>query len=116
MSTPSETAGLFRSFHAATSRAARDVLVSRAPLPRGSSVVFKIEKSATHDQDRLNLSKSHAESIDKVWGMVIGIKDAFYSANTLTPACIQVLLARGWVSSALFSPLLWGLLGMNDLI
>ena len=92
---PTDTAELFRSFRAAPSRAERDRLVSLAPLPKGSTVVFKIDKSATHDQDRINLSRGHASSIDKVWGMVVGIKEADHSANTLTPACIQVLLTGG---------------------
>ena len=92
---PTDTAELFRSFRAAPSRAERDRMVSQSPLPKGSTVVRKIEKSSTHDQDRLNLSRLHVASIDKVWGMVVGIKDAFYSANALTPACIQVLLTGG---------------------
>ena len=97
-SDPADTAALFRSFRAAPTRAARDELVKAAPLPIDSWIVFRIDKSETHDQDRLHLSKRHAESIDKVWGVVVGIKDAFSSANTHTPACLQVLLKISWFS------------------
>ena len=95
-SDPADTAALFRSFRTAPTKAARDALVKCAPLPVGSSICFRVDKSETLDQDRLNLPKGHAASMDKVRGIVAAIKDASSSANTHTPACLQVLPKISW--------------------
>ena len=91
-STPRETADLFRSFHAAPDTATRRSLIEEAVLPSNSRVELKVKGSAVFDQDRINLSRSMAKQIDKVWGLVVSLRPEVTSANTDSPACAQVLI------------------------
>ena len=95
-SSPADTAALFRRIHAAPDRQSADRIIRDASLPRGSSLSLKIKKSETHDQDRINLGKTMTDHMDKIWGVVIHLADAFGSANTWTPACAQIMFKFVW--------------------
>ena len=92
-STPWETAKIFKDLHRAEDFAARQRILLTAPLPEGCSATLKTPRSETLDQDRLNLPKDLAYSIDRVWGRVISLREEkVNSANTLIPGCADVLL------------------------
>ena len=91
-SSPEETADLFKSFHRAVDSRTRHRLIDEAPLPSGCVLSFKVARSETHDQDRINLPKDLALSMDRVWGRVISLREEKESANTETKACANVLL------------------------
>ena len=59
-STPKDTADLMRWFNAAPNIDARSARVADAPLPTGSSLMFKVKNSDVFDQDRLHLGSDLA--------------------------------------------------------
>ena len=95
-SSPEDTASLFRALHNANTPAERARLTAIAEFPRGSSVSLKVPRSEVFDQDRLNLGISFAQSLDKIFGVVVNLLPASGSANTLTPACAIVMFKFCW--------------------
>ena len=92
ITSPEDIATLFKEFHRAPDFVSRQRAIREAPLPKDCNIALKIPRSKIHDQDRLNLSKSMASLLDKVWGIVISIRGEEDSANTDTPASANVLL------------------------
>ena len=95
-STPADTAALFTAFHQAPNREALQRLIQDSPIPAGSVLSLKRAKSEVFDQGRLNLSKSLAGRVDRVFGVATHINSADDSANTWTPACAQVMFRYSW--------------------
>ena len=91
-STPREFAQITRWLHRSDNVTERNERLARAPLPAGPSISFRIDGSATFDQDRLHLSSEMAANMRRVWGIVGALRDETLSANTLTPASAQIAL------------------------
>ena len=89
---PRDAADLFRRIHAEPDRSLRNRISHTPALPPGGAIVLRVANSETLGQDRLNLSKEAAETLDRVYGMAIHVSPQTASANTTTPACSQILL------------------------
>ena len=103
-SLPLGTSDLFRSFHRESDYHARRMLMETDLLPSGCAIELKVAKSDVFDQDRVNLPKAMAMSIDKVWGVVVSLKEetANPSANTNSPASAQILIRLPFWDQALY--------------
>ena len=71
LSTPLDTADMFRRFRKVPGLTDNDNLAKSAPLPTGCRITFRIRLSKTLDQDRLRLSRSDAQKYQRVWGVVL---------------------------------------------
>ena len=95
-STPDESARIMRWLRRASDPAERATRLRNAPLPTGSSIVFRVAGSKELDQDRLYLSATMAASMRKVWGIVSSLRPEVLSANTATPASAQIVIRINW--------------------
>ena len=94
---PRESAQIPRWIRTAPNREAREIRLDAAPLPDGSSITFRVPRSAILDQDRIRPSPEMAAGARRVWGGVIAsLRSEASSSSTTKPAFAQVLLRLNW--------------------
>ena len=98
-SDPCDTAAVIRPMHNAPGRETRDKRLRDAPLPRGSTLIMRIPRSETLDQDRLHLGRADATAIDRVWGLVVQINPEVGTANSDTPDGAHVVIRYTWLGA-----------------